>query len=140
MNEQESHFRRLEALYQEARVNQEADPPRMEVEQGRARVRYMSGASQHHGGGAVHGSVLFRLLDDAAFFAVNSVVRDAMVLTVQFEIHFARPVEAGELIAIGELRTPGRQLFRADSSIYDGKGRELAYGRGSFTKSKMPFE
>jgi acyl-coenzyme A thioesterase PaaI-like protein len=43
----------------------------------------------------------FKLLDDAAFFAVNSVVRDVFVLTVSFNIYLTRPVSAGELKASG---------------------------------------
>ena len=34
-----------------------------------------------HAAGAVHGSVYFKALDDAAFFAVNSLVDDVFVLT-----------------------------------------------------------
>jgi acyl-coenzyme A thioesterase PaaI-like protein len=35
----------------------------------------------HHSIHAVHGSVYFKALDDAAFFAVNSLVEDVFVLT-----------------------------------------------------------
>jgi uncharacterized protein (TIGR00369 family) len=140
MTEKDEHFIRLEKLYQEAPISKQENPPSMEVYDGWTRVRMRSGPSEHHGGGAIHGSILFRLLDDAAFFAVNSKVRDAMVLTVQFDIQFARPVREGELTAIGELRTPGRELFRASASVYDEKGKESAYGTGSFMKSKLPVE
>ena len=140
MSDPQEHFRRLERLYQEAPINQEKNPPIMEVDEGWTRLRMKADSSQFHGGGAVHGSVLFRLMDDAAFFAANSKVRDAMVLTVQFEVHYSRPVREGEITAIGELRTPGRNLFVADASVRDAKGKELAFGTGTFTKSSIPID
>lgn len=138
MSAPEEHFRRLEQLYQKAPINQQEDPPIMEVGDGWTRLRMKADPAQYHGGGAVHGSILFKLLDDAAFFAVNSKVRDAMVLTVQFEVHYTRPVREGEMTAIGELRTPGRNLFVATATVYDAKGKEIAFGSGTFTKSSLP--
>lgn len=140
MSDTEDHFRTLERLYREAPINQEADPPSMEVGDGWARVKKKAKPSQYHGGGAVHGSILFKLLDDAAFFAANSKVRDKMVLTVQFEVHYTRPVREGELTALGELRTPGRNLFVASAHIKDAKGKEIAFGTGTFTKSSLPVQ
>lgn len=136
MNKDEAHYRQLERLYQEAPINREEDPPIMKVGDGWAELKMNVGPSQHHGGGAVHGSVLFRMLDDVAFFAANSKVRDAMVITVQFEVHYARPVKEGELTAIGELRTPGRRLMVSTARVLDERGKELAFGTGSFTRQK----
>ncbi len=140
MKDPEEHFRHLETLYQKAPINQEEAPPRMEVGDGRTRLTYEVGPDRHHGGGALHGSVLFRMLDDAAFFAANSKVYDAMVLTVQFEVHFTRPVRDGTLTAIGELRTPGRHLLTASATVYDKRGKEIAFGTGTFSKSSLPVE
>jgi uncharacterized protein (TIGR00369 family) len=140
MSDAETHFRKLERLYQQAPINQQQEAPSMEVEDGWTRVKMMANPSQYHGGGAVHGSVLFRLMDDAAFFAANSKVLDAMVLTVQFEVHYGRPVREGKMTAIGELRTPGRHLLVASATVYDAKDREIAFGTGTFAKSSLPVE
>ena len=41
-----------------------------------------------HALNAIHGSVYFKMLDDAAFFAAQSVVEDYMLLTANFNISF----------------------------------------------------
>jgi len=46
---------------------------------------------------AMHGSVYFKCLDDAAFFAANSIVQEVFVLTVTFNVVLLRPVAAGAL-------------------------------------------
>ena len=59
--------------------------------------------SYHHPLGAVHGSVTFKALDDAAFFAANSLIEDVFVLTTNFNLHFERPVSEGTIHAEGEV-------------------------------------
>ncbi len=49
-------------------------------------------------------SVYFKALDDAAFFAANSVVEDVFVLTTNFNIQLLRTVTEGTLIATGSPR------------------------------------
>ena len=39
-----------------------------------------------HALNAIHGTVYFKLLYDAAFFAANSVVKDVFVLTSSFNL------------------------------------------------------
>jgi len=48
-----------------------------------------------HAAGALHGAMYFLALDNAAFFAVNSLVEDVFVLTVSFNIYLLRPVDQG---------------------------------------------
>jgi uncharacterized protein (TIGR00369 family) len=85
----------------------------------------------------VHGSVYFKLLDDSAFFAVNSIVEDAFVLTTSFNSNLVRPVSSGKIEAIGQVRFESKNLFMAESTLYDEKGNEIAFGSGSFVKSKI---
>ena len=85
-----------------------------------------------HAAGALHGSAYFRAMDDAAFFAANSVVEDTFVLTVSFNLHFTRPVIAGTLTAKGRLVHSSRGLLIADAELLDEKGRRVARGTGTF--------
>jgi len=85
----------------------------------------------------MHGSVYFRLLDDAAFFAANSVVTDVFILTTSFYLNLYRPVKGGRLKAIGKLRFQSRNYLTAEASLFDEKGREVASGTGNFAKSKV---
>ena len=90
-----------------------------------------------HALGAIHGSVYFKLLDDAAFFAVNSIVEDVFVLTTSFNSNIVRPVSSGKIVAKGEVRFVSKNLFIAESSLCNEQGKEIAFGTGHFAKSKV---
>src|SRR6476469_9488096 len=96
------HYRRLERVYGSAPISQWYGAS-IEIEEGRATVTIPVKTEFFHAAHAVHGSVYFRALDDAAYFAVSSRVRAVLVLTVSFTVHFARPVMDGELRAAGRL-------------------------------------
>ena len=90
-----------------------------------------------HALGAIHGSLYFKLLDDAAFFAVNSVVTDKFVLTSNFNINLLRPASEGTLTAKGELEFQSRNLFIASARLYNEAGKEIGFGTGHFMKSQI---
>ena len=110
------------------------------IEKGQAEVRLTTRPEFYHAAHAVHGSVYFRALDDAAFFAVNSLVREVLVLTVSFTVHFARPVTSGELRAIGRLVHGSGRLSLGEAELLDGTGQLLARGSGVFTRSAIKLE
>ena len=112
--------------------------PRLEiVEEGRTHVELEAVESLHHAAGAVHGSYYFKLLDDAAFFAANSVVKDVFVLTASFNIQLLRPVVAGPMIARGHVVRAGKQMIFADAVLQNAEGVELARGSGVFARSRV---
>lgn len=133
------HYRRLERMYASAPVT-EWYRSTIRIEAGAAEVRVHSRPEFHHAAAAVHGSVYFRLLDDAAFFAANSRVPDVLVLTVSFTVHFIRPVTDGELRATGRLVHGGSQLLVAESQVFDGTGKLLGQGSGTFIRSRIPLD
>jgi uncharacterized protein (TIGR00369 family) len=90
-----------------------------------------------HAANAIHGSVYFKMLDDAAFFAVNSTVTDVFVYTVSFNIQLLRPVSDGIIRSIGELKFKSTNLFIADSNLFDQKNKLIGRGSGSFMRSKI---
>lgn len=90
-----------------------------------------------HGANAVHGSVLFKLLDDAAFFAVQSIEKEFFVLTTSFDVKFCRPANSGILIAKGELVLATSSHCFAEAKVFNDKGKLVAFGSGEFTRSKM---
>ena len=91
-----------------------------------------------HAAGAVHGSAYFKVLDDAAWFAVNSLVTDVFVLTTTFCTHRTPPGEAGTLTSIGEVVNEGRTQWLAQAIVYDDENREVGRGSGTFVKSRSP--
>jgi uncharacterized protein (TIGR00369 family) len=107
------------------------------ITDGQAEVRIPVRAEFHHAAHAVHGSVYFRALDDAAFFAANSRVTDVMVLTVSFTVHFTAPIRDGELRALGHVVHEAGRLVMAESEVPYDAGQLLAKGSGVFTRSRI---
>lgn len=130
------HHRKLERLYAAAPITQWYGS-RILISDGQAEVRLPTRGEFYHAAEAVHGSVYFRVLDDAAFFAVNSQVPEVLVLTVSFTVHFARPVASGELRGVGRLLHGGGRLFFAEADLRNESGDLLAHGSGVFTRSSI---
>jgi len=133
----EEHFRKLERMYLGAPINRYF-APRIEIREGQAIVTLPVREDFHHAAFAVHGAVYFKVLDDAAFFAVNSVVEDVFVLTVAFTVHFTRPVSDGTITATGRVVHRSRRMLIADVEAVDSRGRVIARGTGTFMRSETP--
>lgn len=135
----EEHYRKLEKMYLTgANINSQLYPSiTLEIEARKATITLEVSSQYFHALGAMHGSVYFKLLDDAAFFAVNSVVLDVFVLTTNFNINLVRPVSEGLIKAVGKVKFESKNLWIAEANLYDSKGREIAFGTGHFAKSKI---
>ena len=69
----EDHYQRLERLYRAAPVTRLYGTA-VVVSHGASDVTLPVDKRLFHAAGALHGSAYFRVLDDAAFFAANSVL------------------------------------------------------------------
>src|SRR6516162_3043229 len=126
----ESHFRKLERMYLSAPINQQLyNGINMIVSKERAELALKIDSKFFHAANAIHGSVYFKMLDDAAFFAVNSIVEDVFVYTVSFNTQLLRPAASGVIKSIGELKFKSTNLFIADSTLFDEHNKVL--GRGT---------
>ena len=68
-----AHFRALESLYRHAAINRLFELARSRfAEPGFARIRFEVGPGTDHAAGAAHGTLYFKMMDDAAFYACNS--------------------------------------------------------------------
>lgn len=135
----EQHFRKLECAYHRAPCNRYYRPV-LSVSRGAARLSVEVREDMFHAAGAVHGSVLFKMLDDAAFFAANSVVEDVFLLTSAFHVDMLRPVSRGTLTAQGRLVHASSRVYVADAVVHDSDGSLIARGSGSFMRSKIRLE
>lgn len=132
------HYRKLERMYLNSNVNTKLyETTEIRINDEMTEIKLTIDSKYFHALGAIHGSVYFKLLDDAAFFAVNSIVKDVFVLTTSFNINIIRPVSKGVITATGKLKFKSRNLFMAESSLTDEKGREIAFGTGNFAKSNI---
>ena len=134
----EAHFRALESLYAAAPINQLFDSVLEIPSSGVARIRFTIDARYFHAAGAAHGTSYFKMLDDAAFYAANSLVTDRFLLTTAFNLLFTKPLKAGPVVAEGRWASGRRRVFVADARLIDADGEEAARGTGTFMRSRIP--
>ena len=133
----ESHYRKLESMYQAAPINQ-IYKPTMTVSDSEAVIEIALSEKLHHSGGGVHGSVYFKMLDDAAFFAANSLETEVFVLTASFTTNLKQPVAAGIMKAIGRVTEVTESKIMAEAVVYNSNSEEIGNGSGVFVRSKFP--
>lgn len=133
-----AHFAALESLYAAAPINRLFES-RLEIpEPGLARIHFEVDARLFHAAGAAHGTVYFKMLDDAAFYAANSLVSDRFLLTTAFNLLLTRPIKAGPAMAEGRWVSGRRRVLVADARLLDAEGEEVARGTGTFMRSHFP--
>lgn len=131
------HYRALERLYDAAPVNS-LFASRLEiVGEGRSRLVFTVDRSVYHAAGAAHGTIYFKMLDDAAFYAANTLVTDRFLLTTSFNMHFTKPVREGEVVAEGRWVSGRRRVLVAESRLVDAEGEEIGRGTGTFMRSRI---
>jgi uncharacterized protein (TIGR00369 family) len=133
---EESHYRKLENMMHSAPIVRLVGA-RIRIDEGTAEITVPVDEKLFHAAGSLHGAVYFLALDNAAFFAANSMVEDVFVLTVSFNIYLIRPVSAGTVRAVGRVANSTRTQFIAESILYDSEDREIARGSGIFVRSRI---
>ena len=134
---QVAHFRSLEALYRSAPINRQYRSNLKIVGPGRSVIEFDVGDSSFHAAGAAHGTIYFKMLDDAAFYAANSLISDRFLLTTAFNLHFTRPMRGGQAKAEGRWISGRRRVLIAEARIVDAEGEECARGTGTFLRSHI---
>lgn len=131
------HYRALERLYDAAPVNAKFASRLEIVGEGRARLTFTIDRSVFHAAGAAHGTIYFKMLDDAAFYAANTHVTDRFLLTTSFNLHFTKPVREGEVVAEGRWISGRRRVLVAEARLVDAEGEEIGRGTGTFMRSRI---
>ena len=129
------HYLALERMYLSAPINAFYQP-RIEIADAEATIEIDIEQKLFHAAGAVHGSVYFKILDDATFFAANSLEREVFVLTTSFTTYLTRPISSGTLRAVGRVVNRNKTQFISEGVAYDSDGREVGRGSGIFVRSK----
>ena len=132
------HWRALENLYAAAPINQMFESRLTIIGEGAARIDFSIDERLHHAAGAAHGTVYFKMLDDAAFYAANTLITDRFLLTTSFNLHFVRPVKRGPVVAEGRWISGRRRVLVAESRLVDAEGEEIGRGTGTFMRSRIP--
>lgn len=133
------HYRRLENMMHSAPIVKLVGA-RISISEGRVEITIPVRSDLFHAAKALHGSIYFLALDNAAFFAVNSLVEDVFVLTTSFTTYMSRPVSSGFIRAIGTVVNRNNSQFIAEAVLYNSEGMEIGRGNGVFMRSKIPLD
>ena len=133
----EAHLRALESLYASAPINGLFQSRLVLPDAGRSEISFSVDGNSFHAAGAAHGTLYFKMLDDAAFYAANGLVSDRFLLTTAFNLHFTKPMRNGEARAEGRWISGRRRVFVAEARIVDSEGEECARGTGTFMRSHI---
>ena len=133
----ELHFRALERLYASAPINRLFASTIAIPTEGQARITFNVDPAVYHAAGAAHGTIYFKMLDDAAFYAANTLATDRFLLTTSFNLHFTKPVRGGEVVAEGRWVSGRKRVFVAESRLVDAAGDEIGRGTGTFMRSRI---
>ena len=133
-----AHFRALESLYRSAPVNRLFQSEIEIAEPGVARIAFDIDPSSFHAAGAAHGTLYFKMMDDAAFYACNSLVSDRFLLTTAFNLVFTSPLRSGRAVAEGRWVSGRRRVVVGEARLLMADGEEAARGTGTFMRSRIP--
>ncbi|HKR91165.1 PaaI family thioesterase [Novosphingobium sp.] len=131
------HWRALEGLYASAPINHMFRSSLEILGEGLSRITFVAEPDCFHAAGAAHGTIYFKMLDDAAFYAANTLVTDRFLLTTSFNLHLSKPIKGGAVVAEGRWVSGRRRVLVAESRLVDEEGDEVARGTGTFMRSRI---
>lgn len=124
-------------MYDSAPINR-LFSSRLEIPgEGVSRIVFNIDETFFHAAGAAHGTIYFKMLDDAAFYAANTLVTDRFLLTTSFNLHFTAPIREGEVVAQGRWINGRRRVFVAEAQLINQDGEEIGRGTGTFMRSRI---
>lgn len=138
MADNTEHFLKLKHMYETANSQAQFAPSTVTISEGKATVELPIVDKYLHAAHAVHGSLYFKVMDDATFFAAQSLVEDVFILTTSFNLHFTRPVKSGTMKAVGKVVYSSRRLLIAEAAVFNGGGQLIGKGTGTFMPSHTP--
>ena len=130
------HLRALENMYKSAPINKFFNP-KIKIYMGKSNIEMKVLKEFYHSAKSMHGSVYFKMLDDAAFFAANSFEDTFFVVTTSFTTYITRPVTNGIIYSKGKVVNKNNSQFICESILYNEDKKEIARGSGMFIRSKI---
>lgn len=132
------HWRALEGLYASAPINGKFRSHLEILGEGLSRITFDVEPDCFHAAGAAHGTIYFKMLDDAAFYAANTLITDRFLLTTSFNLLLSKPIRGGTVVAEGRWISGRRRVLVAESRLVDEVGDEVGRGTGTFMRSHIP--
>ena len=130
-----SHFAKIINGYKSAPINQLFNP-KIRLSLGKSEIEIEVKKDFHHSANSLHGSIYFKMLDDAAWSASNTYIEDVLLFTYSFTVYLIRPVSSGIIKSVGKVKNRSNKKITAESTLYDSDGAEIGKGSGVFMRSE----
>ena len=130
------HFKNIINVYSNAPINQ-LFKPKMKVSLGQCEIEMKISKNFHHSANSFLGSIYFKMLDDAAYFASQTHEKEFFLYTVNFEVNFIKTVSKEVIISKGKLLKKSSNKLISKAMLYGCNGEEIGYGKGIFVKSNI---
>ena len=129
------HFQNIIKGYSKAPINQ-IFKPKMNLSLGKCVIEMNVLKKFHHSANSLHGSVYFKMLDDAAWGASNTYVEDVFLFTYNFNVYLTKPVSNGMIKSKAKVVDKKDGKIKAKSILYDSQKNQIGNGSGIFMRSK----
>tara|TARA_Y100000588_G_C14102902_1_gene859614 strand:+ start:190 stop:618 length:429 start_codon:yes stop_codon:yes gene_type:complete len=130
------HYTKLENMYTKAPFNKFLKSS-IKIDQGVCEIIMKIKNEMHNEIKTMHNAYYFMLLDNSAFFAINSLVEDVIISTKSFEIDFLKPIQSGDLIAKAKFVEKTMGNYIASAKLFDQENNLIGKGRGIYRRSKQ---
>ena len=131
-----NHLKNLIKIYSIAPINK-FYKPKMSLSLGSSTIEIKIKRKFFNTGQSVHGSVYFKMLDDAAYFASQTCEKEFFLYTVNFEVNFIKTVSKEVIVSKGKLLKKSSNKLISKATLYGCNGEEIGYGKGIFVKSNI---
>jgi len=129
------HYKRLERVYASAPILRFYNTSYIRFSETETTTTLQVEEKYFHGQKALHGSVYFRMLDDAAYFACAAKEPEKFLVTKSFNTELLRPVSEGKITAVGTVTGDAKNGYTARAELKDDKNQLLAIGEGVFVRT-----
>lgn len=130
-----THFKNIIKAYSNAPINQ-IFKPKMKLNLGECEINMKILKDYHHSANSLHGSIYFKMLDDAAWGASNSYIEDVFLFTYNFNVYLTKPVSNGMIKSKAKVVDKKDGKIKAKSILYDSQKNQIGNGSGIFMRSK----
>ena len=135
----EDYYKTLKECYENAPINKFYQPTAT-IADGIAEIRMPLKEDFYHYGNYQHGSVYFKMCDDAGYFAAQSQEFEKFIVTASYNIYFLKPIKLGQMVAKGSILNKTKTQFICETVIFNDNKDIIARGSGVFVRSSRPLE
>lgn len=111
----------------------------MTISNGTADLTMSLGTEYEQALGSVHGMIFFKVVDETAFYAAQSLVPDVWLTTASVHMNITGPLSSGSTVAAhAQVLHQTRSSFIVESRVTNAAGDLVAQATVTMVRTKQP--